>query len=227
MLPTAHDLIAALSRSTELRTLRLFRPPRSALVLPLARTLLGNLEGRRVLEVGSGEPLLLAKAMSEAGAEVQAVDPALAAPRVEPGDIEIVADDALRIPEDDIVPADLSVSTLLFGAPLRQRAKRELRSRYLSQNPPTPAEVQEQLRSVERRLVKRLASWTRPGGWTLHISLERLFTLSADEWRELGFRPVLQASSLSKPKGDDPLDWAKYALSGAWIAQREDSQGGS
>lgn len=221
MKPTRHALISALAKSSEVRTLRLFRPPRAALVLPVAKALLGSLKGVRILEIGSGEPLLLAHALVQEGAHVQAIDPALAAPRVEAKGVDLLAKDALEIPLDSVPPAALTLSTLLFGAPLRQRAKRELRQRYLSGNFPNEHEVHEQVRSVERRLLSRLAHWTKPGGWTLHISLERLFVLHPEEWRDLGFEPVLFSQPhQEKPTGDDPFEWAEYALSGAVVARR-------
>lgn len=213
-------LIAALAEATPVRILKQFRPPRAALVLPLARHLLGSLKDRDVLEIGSGEPLLLARALLESGARIRAIDPALGAPGLDVGRVDAIAADALAIAPESIAPAELTVSTLLFGAPLRQRAKRELRDRYLSGDLPTPEEVHAKLREVEMALVSRLAQWTQPGGWTIHISLERLFTLSEAGWRRSGFEPVLLPSAMEKPAEDDAIEWARYALSGALVARR-------
>ena len=217
---TSDGLVERLAREVPLATLQQFRPPRSAIVLPLMRALLGTLAGRTVVELGSGEPLLLAKALVGEGAQVTAVDPALADPRVEPGGVRTLAVDLFELPQQALAPAELTLSTLLFGAPLRQRARRHLWPRYLRRDRPTEDEVHAQLREVELALLARLAAWTQPGGWTVHWSLERLFAASAEDWRASGFSPLVLGRPESAPRSDDPQAWARFVLGGMVVAQR-------
>lgn len=190
-------LAAELTARVPERTLGTFRFERAAVVVPLLERLVGGLRGRRVVELGSGEPLLLAKALATRGAEVVAIDPCLSDPRVEPGPIAIRAEDAFTIDPTTIAPADVTLSTLLFGAPLRQRARRSLWPAYRAGARPTETRVHEVLRANERTLIERLTRWTRPGGWSVHHSLEGLFTATAADWLDAGF------ALLGEPTGDD------------------------
>lgn len=216
----AAALVEALSRSVAPEILTLHRPHRAALVLPLLRLLLGALPGRRIVELGSGEPLLLAHALAADGAEVTAVDPCLADPRVAPGPITVVPHDALELAPDAVPPGDATVSTLLFGAPLRQRARRELWPAYIAGERPGEDRVRTRLLGIERRLLERLAAWTRIGGWTVHYSLERLFVATESDWKSAGFEPV----PLPEPPRPDtaaPTEaWAAHVLGAFRIARR-------
>jgi len=168
-----------------------FRPPRAALVLPVLRRLDGLTLGRAtVIEVGAGDTLLLARALVEAGGRVDAIDPCFVeAPRgTLPPLLRLHAVDAIEAPPP-LAPADATVSTMFFGAPLRQRARRTLHDAYRAGVKPTEDEVHAVLVSIETRLITSLATLTRPGGWSLHWSLEGLFAASDAVWCAAGFEP--------------------------------------
>lgn len=217
---TVDELVEALVTHVSLEQLQQFRPSRAPIVLPLLRALIGSIHGTHLIEFGSGEPLLLAKALVESGANVTAVDPALSDPRVEPGHVSLVAADLFSLPMDALSPADVTLSTLLFGAPLRQRARRTFWPDYRRGERPTEAQVQGRLREVECDLLDRLAAWTKPGGWTLHWSLERLFAASVDDWQQRGFEVVSAPADTTTPTDEDSRTWARYVLGGMLMAQR-------
>jgi hypothetical protein len=214
------SLVEALVDGVAPAVLAQHRPNRAALVLPLLRALAGPLRGLRLVELGSGEPLLLAHALAEQGALVTAVDPCLADPRVAPGSITVFAEDALLLEPGLIAPADATVSTLLFGAPLRQRVRRELWPAYMAGERPGEDSVRAGLLALERQLLRRLAAWTRPGAWTVHYSLERLFAATDDDWRSAGFEPLPLCES-PRPDTSGTLEaWARHVLGGFRVARR-------
>ncbi len=223
---TGDDLTRTLVQATPVEVLRQFRPPRAAIVLPLVRALFGDLRGLRVLEIGSGEPLLLAKALLAEGAIVTAIDPALSDPRVDAGGIQVIARDVFDLDPHTLGPFDLTMSTLLFGAPLRQRARRAMWPAYRSGSKPSEDEVLEVLGHIEGELISRAAAWTRPGGWTLHLSLERLFAAPVATWEHAGWDVVVAPRGEEQPATDDAVGLARWVLAGMLIARRASSGSG-
>lgn len=169
---------------------QLLRPARERLVLPVLRVCWGgNLAGRRVIELGAGDTLLLSQALARAGASVVAIDPCLeAVPAPSLPGVSLLATDVLEA-APDLPAAEATVSTMLFGAPLRQRARRALWPRYLAGDRPTEADVHRVLAGVEANLIDVLARLTAPGGLTLHWSLEGLFAATDAAWVAAGFDP--------------------------------------